>query len=49
MATDAYNVNGTDSFTTQGGLDFSKAAYDRMAYLAPVSYTHLTLPTIYSV
>jgi N4-gp56 family major capsid protein len=34
MATDAYNVTGTDAFTTQGSLDFSKAAYDRMAYFA---------------
>jgi N4-gp56 family major capsid protein len=34
MATDAYNVTGTDAYTTQGSLDFSKAAYDRMAYFA---------------
>lgn len=34
MATDAYNVTGTDSFTTVGSVDFSKAAYDRMAYFA---------------
>jgi N4-gp56 family major capsid protein len=34
MATDAYNVTGTDSFTTAGSVDFSKAAYDRMAYFA---------------
>ena len=31
MATDAFNVTGTDAFTNQGSLDFSKAAYDRMA------------------
>jgi N4-gp56 family major capsid protein len=34
MATDAYNVTGTDSYTTSGSVDFSKAAYDRMAYFA---------------
>lgn len=34
MATDAYNVSGTDAYTTQGSVDFSKAAYDRMAYFA---------------
>jgi N4-gp56 family major capsid protein len=34
MATDAYNVTGTDAYTTSGSLDFSKAAYDRMAYFA---------------
>jgi N4-gp56 family major capsid protein len=34
MATDAYNVTGTDAYTTQGSVDFSKAAYDRMAYFA---------------
>jgi len=34
MATDAYNVSGTDAFTGQTTLDFSKAAYDRLAYFA---------------
>jgi len=34
MATDAYNTAGTDAFTAQGSLDFSKQAYDRMAYFA---------------
>jgi N4-gp56 family major capsid protein len=34
MATDAYNVTGTDAYTQQTTLDFSKAAYDRLAYFA---------------
>ena len=34
MATDAYNVTGTDVFTGSTALDFSQKAYDRMAYFA---------------
>jgi len=34
MATDAFTVTGTDAYTQQSSLDFSKAAYDRMAYFA---------------
>ena len=32
--TDAFNITGSDVYTSQGQLDFSKAAYDRMAYFA---------------
>jgi N4-gp56 family major capsid protein len=34
MATDAFNTAGSDAYTSQGSLDFSKQAYDRMAYFA---------------
>jgi N4-gp56 family major capsid protein len=34
MANEFGNVSGTDVFTTQSTLDFSKAAYDRLAYFA---------------
>ena len=32
--TDSFNITGTDAYTSQSSLDFSKAAYDRMAYFA---------------
>ena len=32
--TDAFNITGSDAYTSQSSLDFSKAAYDRMAYFA---------------
>jgi len=34
MANEFGNVAGTDSYTGSGTLDFSKAAYDRLAYFA---------------
>lgn len=34
MANEFGNVNGTDAYTGQSTVDFSKAAYDRMAYFA---------------
>ena len=34
MANEFGNVAGTDAYTGQSTLDFSKAAYDRLAYFA---------------
>jgi len=34
MANEFGNVSGTDAYTGSGTLDFSKAAYDRLAYFA---------------
>ena len=43
---DQFRARALDSLEKHGGVD--AAAFDKLSGL-PVSYTHLTLPTIYSV
>ena len=37
------------AYTGTIAIEIAKAKHYNMYYLLPVSYTHLTLPTIYSV